>query len=408
MALVLVALAVLSWAVIGGQPGHATFQGRVQAGAGALALDHPEGGLVAEVLVAEGDRVLPGAILLRLDDPVVRAERAITDAQRHDAATRVARHRNELSLLTERADQETDHALPEVSGTATEAILAAVAALRDATLAAGSATGTAAQLQVLALARQRAALIEQGDLIQQELDTQTRLLDQGLAQAGRSLALRREAARLAGLLAEIDAQEARLALARHEAEAARGMALADRRRQAAEALAQAEAQLAQAAVRLTALDAREAALELRATEAAIVQDIRVRPGQHLPPRAPALWLVPDAAPVIVTQLPDSWAGTVLPGQVIRFQPPAESGAAPAPAQGAKGIVHSVAAEARPEAPGRPAVLRVVITPADTRDAARLSPGQPVRVIFPRASGHPLTRLGQAFSPFVRPGSTGPG
>jgi HlyD family secretion protein len=63
------ALAEISGAVIA--PGHIAVETR------AKKVQHPEGGVVAELKVREGDRVRAGALLARLDDTVLRANLAM-------------------------------------------------------------------------------------------------------------------------------------------------------------------------------------------------------------------------------------------------------------------------------------------------------------------------------------------
>lgn len=73
----------LSGAVV--VPGHITVEGR------AKAVQHPDGGVVAEILIADGDHVENGAALLRLDDTLLRTERDMFTGRLHEALARRAR-----------------------------------------------------------------------------------------------------------------------------------------------------------------------------------------------------------------------------------------------------------------------------------------------------------------------------
>src|SRR6185295_15813972 len=54
-------------------------------------VQHPTGGIVGELLVRDGDRVEPGAIVVRLDDTTTRANLAIVVKGLDELAARQAR-----------------------------------------------------------------------------------------------------------------------------------------------------------------------------------------------------------------------------------------------------------------------------------------------------------------------------
>jgi HlyD family secretion protein len=65
--------------------------GVVTVAGGSKLVQHPEGGIVREILVQDGDAVKAGDVLLRLDDVVARTELAIVTSQLRDALARQAR-----------------------------------------------------------------------------------------------------------------------------------------------------------------------------------------------------------------------------------------------------------------------------------------------------------------------------
>lgn len=69
--------------------------GVVRAGVPPLAIQHPEGGVVRDIAVRDGDLVAAGALLLRLDDTALQSERALIDAEINEIAARMARLRAE-------------------------------------------------------------------------------------------------------------------------------------------------------------------------------------------------------------------------------------------------------------------------------------------------------------------------
>ncbi|MEL6793749.1 MAG: biotin/lipoyl-binding protein [Pseudomonadota bacterium] len=54
-------------------------------------LQHPEGGVVSDILVKEGDRVEAGQTLIRLDDTLIRAELNIVEGQLYEIMARRGR-----------------------------------------------------------------------------------------------------------------------------------------------------------------------------------------------------------------------------------------------------------------------------------------------------------------------------
>lgn len=433
-ALALLVAGAFAWAVAAPVAGSVALPGRVQAGTGSLALHPPAGAMrVTAILVDEGARVAAGAPLVRFDDPVALAELAEAEVHLAEARTRAARHAADLAILA-RADPAAEPAGGEggadpVAGDAVMGAALAASAALDRAAASGLAAARTAQAgQRAALDRQRRAVARQAALVGEELGTQQRLLDQGLAQAGRSLALQREAARLDGVLAEIDALAARAAQALAEVEAATARTRAERQRLAAEGLAAARAQEATLAARLPALRARAEALILRAPGAAEIGAISARAGVQVVPGEAALWLVPEGPLRIVAWLPDRLGGLIAPevaagsaadggaggrldaeghgrdtphvlraGASLRLRLPPES----APAAGAEvsARIVSIAAEARAPAGGSPAAppqFRILLAPGPEA-ATLLRPGLPVEVLVPTPARPAWDRLRAALA-----------
>lgn len=168
-------------------------------------VQHLEGGIVDRILVREGDRVTAGQVLVRLD--TTQAEASLTqyagqlDAQRALAA-RLAAERDGLAEVAFPA------ALPAAVVDGQRRIFhtrktmledqRAILARRIDQLAAQIDGG---RRQLAALGRQRA-------LIEDELDGALKLLDHGLMQRTRVLALQREAAALDGRMGELESEVA--------------------------------------------------------------------------------------------------------------------------------------------------------------------------------------------------------
>jgi len=178
-------------------------------------VQHAEGGVVGAILARDGARVKTGDLLIRLDGTLLGNERAVTDTQLVEVRARRAMleaERDGLDAIAFPADLLTAAAVrPETERqiasqrtllSARRDSLAREAAQIDERIrqTAYQITGTQAQLKALG--------IEQG-LVDQELGSQESLLQKGLVQTERVVALRREAARLAGEIGKLTADIAR-------------------------------------------------------------------------------------------------------------------------------------------------------------------------------------------------------
>src|SRR5688572_12945482 len=80
-----------AWAATTDIAGAVVAPGIIVTEGGAQRVQHPEGGIVAEILVENGDVVEAGQLLLRLDNAAVDASLAVVVAQLDDALARRAR-----------------------------------------------------------------------------------------------------------------------------------------------------------------------------------------------------------------------------------------------------------------------------------------------------------------------------
>ncbi|QIE46650.1 HlyD family type I secretion periplasmic adaptor subunit [Pseudohalocynthiibacter aestuariivivens] len=174
-------------------------------------IQHPRGGVVAQVNVHEGQRVAAGEILLLLDAADLQSELVLVQAELNEVRARHARlvaERDGAARIRFPDDMAADDpALADVMA-GQRSLLRARDAL-DAEI--GTQLDQRMQLiaaQIAGLESQKDAVTTQQMVIAEELEDQQALLDKGLAQAGRVLALRREAARLAGVAGDLAAQVA--------------------------------------------------------------------------------------------------------------------------------------------------------------------------------------------------------
>lgn len=202
------------WAMNANIAGAIIAPGKIEVDQNRQVLQHPDGGVVAEVRVREGDRVKRGDLLIKLDATRLRSELLIVEGQLFEIIARGGRLRAER-------DDETDITFAPLLLTAAQS-RAQLQQLIDGQerlfrTRISSASQSVEQLekrkaqianQVDGVRAQQDALVTQLSLLEEELGAQQELLDKGLAQSSRVLALRREDARLRGTVGELTASTA--------------------------------------------------------------------------------------------------------------------------------------------------------------------------------------------------------
>ena len=177
-------------------------------------VQHPTGGVVAEILVNDGDRVRAGDVLVRLDETMTRANLALIENQLHQFWTRRARLRAEQ-------DGRDEFAVPdELAGRTESAAIAEILAGEKSLLQSrrDAIGGQQSQLrertaqigeEIRGLAAQIDSKREQIRLIHRELEGVRQLFEKNLIPYARLTALEREAARLTGEEGQLIADTAR-------------------------------------------------------------------------------------------------------------------------------------------------------------------------------------------------------
>ncbi len=201
-----------TWSVMAQITGAVITSGQIEVDRNRQVVQHPDGGVVEEILVDEGDTVEAGDLLIRLDASVLRSELAVVEGQLFEILARRAR------LEAERDDSNTlefDPVLTEANDADANDLIIGQQRLFDARLesnrrAVEQLTQQRAQIasQMTGIEAQQTALKTQQSLISEELADQQSLLDRGLAQASRVLTLQREEANLLGRVGELTAQSA--------------------------------------------------------------------------------------------------------------------------------------------------------------------------------------------------------
>jgi HlyD family type I secretion membrane fusion protein len=204
-----------AWSVLSNITGAVIAMGQIEVDQNRQVIQHPDGGVVSEILVKEGDTVQIGDMLIRLDDTQIRSELAVIEGQLFEVLARRARFEAERDgatalifdpLLME-ADPEAVAELMDGQQRLFEARLDTALQEKNQLIKRREQIGN----QVQGIEAQQVALESQLDLIGQELADQQSLLDRGLAQSSRVLALQRERASLTGQAGELTATAAEAA-----------------------------------------------------------------------------------------------------------------------------------------------------------------------------------------------------
>ncbi|WP_226779772.1 HlyD family type I secretion periplasmic adaptor subunit [Oceaniglobus trochenteri] len=206
-----------TWATMTQISGAIIASGQIEVERNRQVVQHPDGGVVSEILVDEGDTVAAGDVLVRLDATLLQSDLTTVESQLFELMSRRAR------LTAERDDKDTivfDPELLEVAARRPEVLDLVDGQTRLFEARRVSIDQQVQQLnirrqqiasQITGVTAQQNALTAQLDLVGQELDAQQSLLDRGLAQASRVLALQREDARLRGVVGELEASAAQSA-----------------------------------------------------------------------------------------------------------------------------------------------------------------------------------------------------
>ena len=80
-----------SWSVLANISGAIIASGRVEVEQNRQVVQHPDGGVVSEILVNEGDTVTAGDVLIRLDPINLKSELAIVESQLFELTARRGR-----------------------------------------------------------------------------------------------------------------------------------------------------------------------------------------------------------------------------------------------------------------------------------------------------------------------------
>ncbi|WP_424985665.1 HlyD family type I secretion periplasmic adaptor subunit [Microbulbifer sp. S227A] len=295
-----------TWSVVSNIAGAIIAPGRLEVDRNRQVVQHPDGGVVAEILVDEGDSVIEGAVLIRLDSKLLTSDLLIAEGQLFELMARRGRLEAERDgadtitfdpVLTEAAAIR-----PEVSGLI-EGQERLFTARRESTAKESEQLEKRRgqiQDQIKGIRAQQESLKRQLSLIGKELDNQKSLLDRGLAQAGTVLNLERSAADLDGTLGELIASEAQAEGRITEIDIEVLKLDTTQREEAITRLRDLQYRELELAEQRRSLIERLNRLDITAPVSGIVYDLQVQtPRSVIRPADPVLYLVPQDRPLVI-------------------------------------------------------------------------------------------------------------
>lgn len=396
------------WSGLARISGAVVAAGQVEVDQKRQVVQHPDGGVVAGIFVRDGDPVRSGQPLIRLNGDMLRSELSVVEGQYFELLARRGRLEAERSGA---AAPIFPLELQRVAGQRPDVATLMDGQARLFTARADTVARSLDQLgrrldqtrsQIGGIEAQIAALGTQKHLIAQELRDQRGLLAKGLAQAGRVLALERETAALAGRLGELSALRAQAEGRLAEIELERLRLASARREEAEAALREDSDRELELAERRRILQARIAALDIRAPVGGVVHAMAVTtPGAVIRAAEPLLFVVPQDRPLVITaQIPTVHIDELHIGQPTTLRLSAVAGHN---APELSGHVARISADALMDEGTRMPFYRAEIIPAPDALSGlgdlTLVPGMPVDVFIQTGSRAPLSYLLSPFTNF---------
>jgi len=313
--------AFFAWATVSRLDEVATAPGQIVPSGAVQVVQHQEGGTVARIAVAEGERVSKGQLLLEVDRVETEAELKVAEARYWSLAARVAR------LKAQAEDSAQAPGLEDVPAEYAELV-------RDQREILESHRRSTAhqeeviQAQIAQLEADAGRVSEQirsgereARIVREVAGIRSELEREQLVTRVQSLETQRTLVAQEGELQKLRAQIRSLAANIAEARARLRALGSERRRAAHDEVGAASAELAQVAELLVKLRKRLSRVEITAPVDGIVQDLRFRTiGGVIPPGAAVLQVVPvEGLLQAEVRIATTDVGHVHPGQLVRVK-----------------------------------------------------------------------------------------
>ncbi|WP_306223459.1 HlyD family type I secretion periplasmic adaptor subunit [Bosea beijingensis] len=386
-----------TWACTTGISGAVIASGQFVVEGNTKKIQHPTGGVVAALLVKEGDHVQENQIVIRLDGTLARVGLHVVTRQLDELFARRQR------LIAEADEQSTVSHAPEFADRTKEAGIASLFTAEQKLFTARRTArdGQRAQLEqriiqfeneIEGLQAQLTSRDEQIVLVAQELVAARELYTKNLVSLARKIALEREAVNIAGQKGQIIAAlaqsrgkiaEIRLQIFQIE-DSFREEVLKD--------LRETQAKIAELTERRIAAEDQLKRVDIRASTAGVVHQLAVHTvGGVISPAEPAMLIVPDNEPLQIE-------ARVTPADIDQVRP---GGAAQIKLHAFNqritpeltGTVSHVSADTSRDQINGPSfyIVRIVVPPSqlDKFGGQRLSPGMTADVFITTENRTPL-------------------
>jgi HlyD family secretion protein len=295
-----------AWSVLAPLESAAMAPGVVESESNRKTIQHLEGGIIGSILVKDGDHVVAGQPLIRLDDTKPRTQLGALEGQLWDARAREAR------LIAER------DGLPQVTYPATLLAQRDDATVRAVLSGQDKIFETRRQLldskvsqlrqrigqvkeEIVGYQAQETAAKKRIGLINEEISGLKQLVDKGLERKPRLLALQRDLAEIEGRRGDLVAQVARAQQTIAESEVSILKEQNDAQNEVATQLRDTQQKIHELTEQMQAAKDVLARIEVKAPEAGTVTDLKVHtPGGVINAGEPLMDLVPESDQLVVT------------------------------------------------------------------------------------------------------------
>jgi len=369
-------------------------------------VQHSSGGIVSAILVKEGDAVMEGQTVLRLDAVQADSAAGVVNAQvaslRAEEAVRLAETMGQTSVafpkeLTDRAVEPKVASLLASERSAFDARRALAASQiqqMDTQLSQVSANMASSQSD-------RSSVAAQLTLLEEERDALKPLLEKGLVVKSRVLALERSIEEAKGRIASLDSEMVRLNAKLAETRSLRARVEIDRRAEAANILRTVRGDLAAAVDRQRGTDDTLDRTEIKAPTSGVVMALRVATvGGVIEAGQPVMEIVPQKKGLVArARVRPSDADNVRAGMNATVRLDAAGHRSP---PRIKGVVESISADALSDTRTGESYFeaRVAVRPEEIEKVPPelVAPGLPAEVLIETGSH---TILQYLFSPVER-------
>jgi len=306
LALVLLVAGFGGWSVTTTISGAIIAPGQIEVEQNRQIVQHPTGGVVGELFVTEGAKVVAGDVVLRLDDTALKSELAVIDSQYFELVARRGRleaERDDSDRITfdeivQSAAREKPWVRDLAEGQQRLFRARLMSQQRESEQMAERKVQIAAQID--GLDSQRSALEKQLKLLEVELENQRTLLEKGLAQASRVSSLEREFARMQGVMGNITASRAEAAGRMIETEIGLLRLISVRREEAITTLRDLRFRELELSERRILIKDNLTRLDIRAPATGVVYGLQVHALRAVVRAAePVMYIVPTDRPLVI-------------------------------------------------------------------------------------------------------------